>query len=1016
MTTTVRDEAPPAATATRCLATLASVPTLAVHEDETRQHPYDVERWLVYLEAVDDWMVTDQQSPSFRRLVGQWIGQRALCRLPRSYKLWKRHWEFLVDTLSLLDDDDDSNDNDDNNNNTTSVVVAFERALVTLSAYPRVWVAYIDFLRTHPGCCSVTHVRRTVNRALQTVAIAQHEKVWPGIVEWFGTEPHDDTTPTPRWTLPLETRVRILQRYVTFQPRYGRDLCDFLGRHGLWGQAAVAFQRLWNANPASTRSVELLATDSGSSSAAAVTTHTATTARNDRSTIRPDLDDTAWADFCRLVTTHPVEVQQAGVPWEAMLRAVLPDSTITQSSNPRHHHNNNTHQHRNTNALEALVWTSLADAWIRQGLFDLARSVYEEGLQKVHTIRDFSILYNAYLTLEEGLLEAAVATVDAMEDDTDEHDTTSHECETTSQFATLPDDADDWDILLGTSSASQLADMELAVARAEHLTSRRPLLLNAVLLRQNPHHVGEWLERAKLYQSVNQPGQATATLEEALRTVVANKAVHGRPSELVAALSNLYETVRNDAAAARSMLERICVHHGYAFAKTDDLAECWATWVELELKQEAWDDALLLARQAVAAGSGTRKLHLTQSLRLWDLLLDLEESLGTTQTTKDAYNRALEIKAATVQHVLNYGTFLTEQKYFEESFTAYERGIELFAFPHAGAKLLWKAYLEAFLDRYQGTKVERARDLFQRCLEACPAEDAADFYMMNGEFEETYGLTRRALSVYRAMCHRVPKEERLVAYQLYVAKTIRYLGVTATRDIYQEAIENLADKDSSKLCVEFAKMETGLEQLDRARAIFTYGAQMADPRRLPEYWKTWNEFEIAHGNEETFREMLRVKRSVEAAFSTVNYNATGMTDKVANLSNEEAMQMIASQEGVEVGQTAVSGFVPSSNKRSATAASLDDVEAKVAKLRKATGATQLINEERDDIGEDGDEIDIDDIDAEIEEAAAEGAASVTEPVTTNAVPPAVFGGLANEAQAQDNVGALDRLRAAAAAK
>jgi predicted enzyme related to lactoylglutathione lyase len=161
--------------------------------------------------------------------------------------------------------------------------------------------------------------------------------------------------------------------------------------------------------------------------------------------------------------------------------------------------------------------------------------------------------------------------------------------------------------------------------------------------------------------------------------------------------------------------------------------------------------------------------------------------------------------------------------------------------------------------------------------------------------------------------------------------------------------------------------------------------------------------------------MLRVKRSVEAAFSTVNYNATGMTDKVANLSNEEAMQMIASQEGVEVGQTAVSGFVPSSNKRSATAASLDDVEAKVAKLRKATGATELINEERDDIGEDGDEIDIDDIDAEIEEAAAEGA-SVMEPVTTNAVPPAVFGGLANEAQAQDNVGALDRLRAAAAAK
>lgn len=54
-----------------------------------------------------------------------------------------------------------------------------------------------------------------------------------------------------------------------------------------------------------------------------------------------------------------------------------------------------------------------------------------------------------------------------------------------------------------------------------------------------------------------------------------------------------------------------------------------------------------------------------------------------------------------------------------------------------------------------------------------------------------------------------------------------------------------------------------------------YGAQLANPRRDPDYWMAWHDFEVSHGNEETFREMLRVKRAIQAAFSTVNYNAAG---------------------------------------------------------------------------------------------------------------------------------------------
>jgi pre-mRNA-splicing factor SYF1 len=87
-----------------------------------------------------------------------------------------------------------------------------------------------------------------------------------------------------------------------------------------------------------------------------------------------------------------------------------------------------------------------------------------------------------------------------------------------------------------------------------------------------------------------------------------------------------------------------------------------------------------------------------ENLRLWGLLLDLEESLGTLQSTRDAYSRALEIKAVIVKYVLNFTTsniWLFGES-FGESFSDYERGIELTSFPQASAKLLWKRISRPF--------------------------------------------------------------------------------------------------------------------------------------------------------------------------------------------------------------------------------------------------------------------------------------------------------------------------------
>lgn len=52
------------------------------------------------------------------------------------------------------------------------------------------------------------------------------------------------------------------------------------------------------------------------------------------------------------------------------------------------------------------LWTSLADYFIRLGLFERARSVYEEGMATVLMVRDFSQVYDAYTQFEESLIAA----------------------------------------------------------------------------------------------------------------------------------------------------------------------------------------------------------------------------------------------------------------------------------------------------------------------------------------------------------------------------------------------------------------------------------------------------------------------------------------------------------------------------------------------------------------------------------------------------------------------------------
>jgi pre-mRNA-splicing factor SYF1 len=63
-------------------------------------------------------------------------------------------------------------------------------------------------------------------------------------------------------------------------------------------------------------------------------------------------------------------------------------------------------------------------------------------------------------------------------------------------------------------------------------------------------------------------------------------------------------------------------------------------------------------------------------------------------------------------------------------------------------------------------------------------------------------------------------------------------------------------------------LERKLGEIDRARAIYAHASQFCDPRVNQKFWSEWNNFEIETGSEDTFREMLRIRRSVQAQFNT----------------------------------------------------------------------------------------------------------------------------------------------------
>ncbi|KAG2366857.1 hypothetical protein BDR07DRAFT_1395281 [Suillus spraguei] len=715
-----------------------------------------------------------------------------------------------------------------------SLIATYERALMWLPKLPRLWLMYTSVF-FHPMCPSLishTHARRTFDRALRTLSPSLHSRIWVRYLLWAETKGGSTTVSVYRRYLAVDPSVT--EHYTSIllspadsvpRPLEAAKLLLSLARKASRGEyvspeGKSPYQLLGDFLDI----VERFSDDVGFDVDATIESNDANAKIDAEAAQLTSMDG-------QLVRTDgpSVPVGAGGV--------------YDEDEDPLSPRKLNIERIVHKDGLEVYkdqagrLWTGLATYWINVAT----------GIATVLTIRDFTQIFDAYAEFCESLINAMMESLENPEEDDDDENTKETERE-----------------------------MDIKMKEFEALIDRRPFLVNDVLLRRNPNDVQEWEKRVALWGEDDE--KVADTYTKALETINPRKAT-ANLHRLYVNFAKFYEeggssgSAEPDLDSARDILEKATKIN---FKAVEDLADIWCEWSEMELRHENYDEAVRVMQRAAAIPKNTKinyhdhslpvQARLFKSLKLWSFYVDLEESIGTVESTKAVYDKIMDLKIANAQVIVNYAAFLEENQYWEDSFKVYERGTEVFTFPISFE--IWNIYLSKFVKRYGGSKLERARDLFEQALEKCPPKSCKPLFLMYGQLEEDYGLAKRAMSIYERATQVVADENKFEMYTIYIAKATANYGLPATRPIFERALEVLPDKQTAEMCLRFAALERKLGEIDRARAIYAHASQFCDPRVNPKFWQEWNSFEIETGSEDTFREMLRIKRSVQAQFNT----------------------------------------------------------------------------------------------------------------------------------------------------
>ncbi|KAL6896209.1 TPR-like protein [Trichoderma longibrachiatum] len=225
----------------------------------------------------------------------------------------------------------------------------------------------------------------------------------------------------------------------------------------------------------------------------------------------------------------------------------------------------------------------------------------------------------------------------------------------------------------------------------------------------------------------------------------------------------------------------------------------------------------------------------------------------------------------------------------------YERAIA--QVPPTQEKRHWRRYIYLWIfyavwEELEGQDIERARQIYTTCLSLIPHKKFtfAKIWLLAAQFEIRQGdlaAARKLLGRAIGMC---PKDKLFNGYIDIERKLFEFVRC---RKLYEKHVEY--NPTNCQTWIKFAELERGLDDLDRARAIFELAVSQPQLDMPELLWKAYIDFEEEEGEYERTRALYErllektdhVKVWISYAHFEINIPEEGDDDAAAAADDEE---------------------------------------------------------------------------------------------------------------------------------
>ena len=750
------------------------------------QNPYNFKSWW-------DTLSSSREAPfSIRKK----IYQVSLHYLPGSYKLWynylKEEREYVQSNYNIP------------NKHYDEVNMIHEQALIYMMKMPIIWINYIQFMMEQN---SITKTKIIFNKALQSIPITQHKKLWDIYIPWI-----ESLSGCHR------TKIEIFKRYTKFNPDYKEKFINYL----------IGIKEF---NLAIYLIIEILNEENFYS-------------KENKSQYY------YWIMLCQIINNYPEEINLSKYNKDLDVDKVI-----------RHGIKKYTDEVGN-------LWVTLANYYIKMGLIEKAREIFEEALEKILTVRDFSLIFNAYLNFEQEMMKQNLFTNNDLDNNNllesinENKDNNLQSLElkelenalidlNIEEIGNVENNDDIKKEKLDKKDLQKDSNLKkFNFIRVNNLLQRRPFLLNSTILRRNPNNVAEWLKRIELMKDKNDFKLIKNLYEESLNTIKINEA-YGNLSELYISYANFYEENKN-IKKANEIYYKGC---NLNFKKTDENVNLWCLWCEMNIRQKRYQDAYRIIK-FICTNNANKYYKYNRNIKLWSLYVDLEMNLikNNEKQIIYIYTKMIEYKIANIETIFNFIIYLEKIKNYEKIYNIYEQSLDLFNWPNAYDICI--CYLVDFINHYKNEKIEIFRDIIQNII--IFSGHLKIFYYIYAFYEEKYGLYNHCIDILKEASQNVKEEEKPEIHSVIIAKCAKYFGIGKVRLAFDDAMNNLEKSYVLEIGLKYISIEIKLKEINRARGIFKYLGKLFNPDNKEykeEFWEMWDNFEKIYGDSTTYQEM-----------------------------------------------------------------------------------------------------------------------------------------------------------------